>query len=198
VGASASSDWTTYANTARTSINSWIVDAPYYPWSGPLPPSNLVAVGGGHDGLVQVLHGEQCVATDVNAVSAWVYTVVGEAVLQLGNGGAGGGTSVSTTTVGKWEHLFACGRPDMWNSEITIYGEGPAVFYVDDVDVKFSDACPVCPHSWQDEGVALDPKCGTCVDLVCASRPECCTDAWGASCVAEAWATCTFDCDPDL
>lgn len=195
-GASASHSWHTYANTAGTSINSWIVDAPYYPAAGPLPPSNLVSVGGGQDGLVQVL-GPQCVATDVNAVSAWVYTVVGRAQLQIGNGGAGGGTTVSTTTVGKWEQLFACGRPDMWNNEIVVYGEGPAVYYVDDVEVKFSDACPVCPHSWLDEGVALDPKCGTCVDLVCADRPECCTDAWDESCVDAGRAICTFDCAPE-
>jgi hypothetical protein len=201
VDASASKYWTTFANTPSTSISSWIVDAPSYPASGsPAAPSNLVAVGGPHDGLVQVLvdpatalPAPQCTRTDVNRVTGWVWVVAGEVYLLLGNGGAGSRTPSYSTTTGKWEPLVACGRPDMWNNEIVVYGTDDAVFYVDDVQVDYSTDCLECPHDARTEGVALAPECGACEQSVCAADPYCCTTSWDPICVGEAMG-CPGEC----
>jgi hypothetical protein len=200
-GWSASKYWTVYANTPATSINSWITDAPSYPPGGPLGPSNLMAVGGDQDGIVQELRDPataaplgQCTATDLNAVSAWVYVVAGAAQLQFGNGGAGGGIPEVSTTQGEWEQITACGRGDLLNNQITIYGVGPSVFYVDDVEAKFSDACAVCSHDAHTEGAPLSADCGLCESTLCAADPFCCSTWWDAACVSQAATLCPDAC----
>jgi hypothetical protein len=185
VGASASDAWTTYANTEFTSINSWILTDP----SG--VEANLVAVGGGEGGLVQVLAG-QFKDTNVNRVGAWVYVVAGQAEIQLGNGGCGGGAWGVSSSRNRWEFISACGRPDMLNNEVTLYGVGPAVFYVTKADVWFDDVeCLSCPHAANAIGAPLEPECGACAATVCGLDPHCCETAWDASCVATAAVACS-------
>ena len=200
-GYSASKYWTVYANTPATSINSWITNAPSYPPSGPVAPSNLMAVGGDQDGIVQELRDPatalplgQCTATDLNAVTAWVYVVAGGAQLQFGNGGAGGGIPETSTTQGTWEQITACGRGDLLNNQITIYGVGPSVFYVDDVVAEFSESCAVCSHGAHTEGEPLSPDCGLCEASLCTADPFCCSTWWDAACVARAATLCPDDC----
>jgi hypothetical protein len=182
-GSSASAGWTTYANTARTDITSWIVTAPggY--------TSNLVSVGGGQNGLVQRMVAQNT-PTDVNRVSGRVYVVAGQVALQLGNGGSGGGDNGVSTALGGWQYISACGRPDMLNNQVTIYGVGPAVFYVDDVNVDFSSSCPSCDHPYFDVGAPLSPDCGSCYAQVCAADPYCCSVWWDSICVDEADPIC--------
>ncbi|HEY6178104.1 MAG TPA: hypothetical protein VIX73_26795 [Kofleriaceae bacterium] len=134
-GWSASDHWTTYANDIHASIASWLTLAP----DG--TPANLVAVGGGQSGLVQVL-APQFKETDVNRVSAMVYVLGGQASLQIGDGGSGGGAVAVSSTERTWEMISACGRSDMRNNEIVVYGVGPAVFYVSSVKVAFDPTCP--------------------------------------------------------
>jgi hypothetical protein len=210
-GQSAAKYWTTYGNTASTSINSWLQPAPTYPAGGPTAPSNLVAVGGGQDGLVQVLFDThtgvptpvgQCTATNVNHVSAWVYVIAGQAELQLGNGGFGGGTVAVSSSQWTWERLDACARPDMWNTEIIVYGVGPAVFYVDDVEADSTPNCLSCAHPRRTTGAPLSPECGACETQVCevgdaahpGGDPYCCSTAWDDICVTEAAAWCVDEC----
>jgi len=62
-----------------------------------------------------------------------------------------------------------------------------------------STAVVNCTHDPLEEGEALWPTCQSCVEDVCADRPECCSDApavvggpdpyWSSECVelAEVW-----------
>jgi len=138
VGSSASKDWTTYANNAFGSITSWLTTAP----DG--TPANLTTVGGAQNGLVQVMVG-QGTRTTVNRVTAVVYVLAGQVVLEMGDGGSGGGATPTSTTTGAWEVVSGCGRADMLNNEIVLYGTGPAVFYVRKVTVEFDQHCPSLP-----------------------------------------------------
>jgi hypothetical protein len=138
VGLSASAEWTTYANDVFASIVSWLTVAP----DG--TPANLTAIGGDQSGLVQVL-AAQGTQTNVNRVYAVVYVLAGQTSVQIGDGGSGGGTIAVSATMLKWEVISACGRSDMRNNEIVIYGVGPTVFYVREVKVAFDPSCPVDP-----------------------------------------------------
>jgi len=189
VGMSASAYWTTYGNTMRTSISSWLVTHP----SGPL--SNLVATGGGQGGLVQVLRDTsgnlvpQGTITNVNRVSAWVYVIAGQASIQIGDGGSGGGTTGVSQFSHQWEYISGCGRLDMRNNEVVIYGTGPAVFYVEDASISNDVACS-CLHSPAVTGEPLDGSCGSCERAICNLDPYCCTFAWDSICVAQTASAC--------
>jgi hypothetical protein len=188
VGQSASASWTTFANTVQTDVNSWLLTGP----EG--LSSNLVAVGGREDGLVQVLPGTGLHdMTDVNHVDAWVYVVAGRVGVQLGDGGCGGGESGVSMSTGTWEYIHACARPDRRNNEVTLYGAGPAVFYVHKASVSYDPACPFCAHDRATAGAPLSPDCGVCEATVCAPSvdPYCCTTAWDPICVSEAAAMCS-------
>lgn len=178
VGSSASKDWTTYANDVHASITSWLTVAP----DG--TPANLTAVGGDQSGLVQVLV-PQGTATNVNRVVASVYVLGGQTSVQIGDGGAGGGAVAVSTGLLGWEMLSACGRPDMLNNEIVLYGVGPTVFYVRDVEVSFDPKCPMC-HAPDKVGPPMASSCSTCAAKVCSSDSYCCDVTWDSVCVGEA------------
>jgi hypothetical protein len=140
---SASENWSTWTNTVRTQISSWLTDSP-----DGLYTVNLVYAGGFADGLVQVLskHPEYYVpldvhATNVNYVGVWVWVVAGQVGVQLGDGGAAGGVSHMSETNGVWEYISGCGRADGLNNEVTIYAAGPAIYYVDDASVEYDPSC---------------------------------------------------------
>jgi hypothetical protein len=190
VGRAASRYWTTYGNTALTSINSWLRVTP----DG--FTANLVATGGGEGGLVQVLGVRQCTITNVNRFGAWLYVIAGQAEIQLGDGGAGGGDVAVTSTHDRWEYLSACGRPDMLNNQVIVYGVGPAVFYVDDASIWYDPTCPTCPHPAHTKGAPLSPSCGSCEAAVCAVKPHCCSTTWDATCVGLTTSLCPTACAP--
>jgi hypothetical protein len=183
VGTSASADWTTFANSEYTSISSWLALAP----DGTL--ANLTSVGDRENGLVQVMAGQDT-RTNVNRVTASVYVLAGQVYVQIGNGGSGGGSTGPSSTTGTWEELSACGRPDMLNNEIILYGTEPAVFYVREVKAFFDPTCPSCTHAPDKVGPPLDPSCGDCEAAVCAIDDYCCTITWDDLCVAEALEEC--------
>jgi hypothetical protein len=189
-GPSASKDWTTYANTFGTSINSWLVPGP----AGRL--NNLVATGGAHGGLVQVLAG-QCRITDVNRVFARVYVVAGKVTLEIGDGGSGSGLWDASAGIGAWEELSTCGRPDMLNNEITIYGAEAAVFYADKVGVGYDPSCLECAHPAHIPGEPLAPECGACEASICAIDPFCCASWWDDVCVSHTTRLCPTACPPE-
>ena len=178
VGNSASSGWTTFANDEFGSITSWLTFAP----DG--TPANLTAVGGPQSGLVQVL-APQGTPTDANRVTASVYVLAGQASVQIGNGGAGGGTTAVSATTRTWETISACGRPDLLNNEIVIYGTEPSVFYVRSASVSFDVKCPTC-HKPTVTGPPMAASCGACAANVCAVDSFCCNNAWDSVCVGEA------------
>src|SRR5215831_7753500 len=91
VGHSASQDWTTYANDQFGSITSWLTTAP----DG--TPANLTTVGGAQNGLVQVML-PQGTRTTANRVTAAVYVLAGQVLLEMGDGGSGGGEQPTSTT----------------------------------------------------------------------------------------------------
>jgi hypothetical protein len=63
-------------------------------------------------------------------------------MIQIGNGGAGGGELGISTKSGEWQHISACGRKDTLNNEVVIYSSGgPAVSYVDDAWVGYDPSC---------------------------------------------------------
>jgi hypothetical protein len=179
VGISASKDWTTYANDVHASITSWLTVAP----DG--TPANLTAIGGDQSGLVQVLAVPQGTATNVNRVTATVFVLGGRMSVQIGDGGSGGGAVAPSTTLLGWETISACGRPDMLNNEIVLYGVGPSVFYVRNVSVSFDPKCPMC-HAPDKEGPPMANSCGTCAAKVCSIDSYCCEVTWDGVCVSEA------------
>jgi hypothetical protein len=141
---SASMYWSTWVNTPLTQVTSWLIDSPDH-----LYTANLVFAGAGGDGLVSVLSRSSKywlqtyddTLTNVNSVGVWVWVVAGQVGVQLGNGGnAGGGLHMSETN-GVWEYIGGCGRADGLNNEITIYANGPAIYYVDDASVEYDAAC---------------------------------------------------------
>jgi hypothetical protein len=79
--------------------------------------------------------------TTVNSVGVWVWVVAGKVGVQLGNGGAAGGPHHVSTETGGWEYIGGCGHPDGFNNEVTIYANGPAIYYVDDASVEYDPAC---------------------------------------------------------
>lgn len=177
-GSSASNGWTTFGNDETGSITSWLTLAP----DG--TPANLTTVGGPQNGLVQVL-APQNTLTNVNRVTASVYVLAGQTSVQIGNGGAGGGTTAVSTSARTWETISACGRPDLLNNEIVIYGTEPSVFYVRSASVSFDVKCPTC-HKQTVTGPPMAPSCGACASNVCAIDTFCCNSAWDSLCVSEA------------
>lgn len=183
VGSSAAESWTTFGNDRTGSIVTWLTVAP----DG--VPAHLVAAGGPQNGLVQVM-AMQNTLTTVNRVSAKAYVLAGEAYVELGNGGSGSGIAGRSTTTRSWELLSACGRPDMLNNQVVVYGTGPAVFYVSDIEVSYDPRCPACSHAPDKPGPPLAASCGACQATVCAADAYCCSVEWDAVCVAEASTLC--------
>jgi hypothetical protein len=141
--ASASAAWSTWLNEPLTQATSWLTTSP-----DGLYTANLV-YSGGPGGLVTVLSWSptdydpvwQGTETNVNSVGAWVWVVAGGVGIQLGDGGNAGGPNHLSQSQGHWEWIGGCGHPKGLNSEITIYGDGPSIYYVDDVTVSYDPDC---------------------------------------------------------
>lgn len=48
----------------------------------------------------------------------------------------------------------------------------------------------MCAHSPCQVGVALNPTCDPCVDLICLLDPFCCTTTWDTLCVSNGQLYC--------
>jgi hypothetical protein len=135
--------WSTWQNEPLRQMTSWLTTSP-----DGLYTANLV-YGGTASGLVTVLsqsptHWIQVyddTLTNMNSAGVWVWVVAGGVTVQFGNGGAAGGQLHHSQTQGQWEWVGGCGRSDGLNNEITIYADGPSIFYVDDASIEYDPVC---------------------------------------------------------
>lgn len=136
--------WSTWQNTPLTQMTSWLTTSP-----DGLYTANLVYAGGAGDGLVTVMSQSPTewiqvydgTLTNMNSAGVWVWVVAGSVTVQFGNGGAAGGPLHHSHTQGQWEWVGGCGRGDGLNNEMTIYADGPSIFYVDDAMIGYEPGC---------------------------------------------------------
>ena len=132
VGWSGGQDWFVWHNTAGTSTTRLVDISNVMPPGVPSGATTAIhmTADGPSNGLVQLFGGNPPNAE----FDAWVYVVSGQVGLGVGNGGSTA-TTVASTTLGKWEHLFTLNNTSPAN-EATIYSTGPTEYFVTSANVE--------------------------------------------------------------
>ena len=132
VGWSAAQDWFVWNNTAGTSTTRLVDISNVMPPGVPSGATTAIhmTADGPQNGLVQLFGGNPNNAE----FDAWVFVVSGQVGLGLGNGGSTN-TTVVSSTLGQWEHLFTLNNTSPAN-EATIYSTVPTEYFVTSANVE--------------------------------------------------------------